>query len=598
MLKGLRIVFEEDGYPRELIGQSERVRAVSDGALSPSTPVTIYRAGSEPKFALAGEVEELQPLFSPREELIEDVSPEEEKGELASSQKGVEPFPLTPRAPAGPSEPPIVNATRAPAPHVYPRAEELPLEQSPKVVAGLLVGGVILILVLFLTLRPTTPAPLTGSPSVPQEQGVEVSNSQAVVEGVIYEWEGDTPARSYRLGDLVLTLSAVPDAVSGLPIPTLEVSSPASGRGAMIGVPGFETARARFALLRPNATDSEPSVLLMTFSGGAHCCTSIRLLMPSAGGWRAADLGEWDGEPFASSPTDFDRDGALDFVLPDNAFLYAFASYAESRTPSRIFNVRNGNFADVSGSPGFAGIHRENLEELRRHCVGANNAACAAYVASAARLGEDASAFEVASRSYNRKSDWELPTRCAVAPGNGGCPPGAEQRPSGFIEALRWFLEDRGYLERGLSGDLDSIFSFTNPERCEHGPALTRLFAQLSSSASLAMHGKAPVPIDHRQLRPGEHGSDWATHISIAPITGSWIGLSVTGIAVVFVPDTDGMSVQVRFAEQPTRVRAVLNRYDFQLPPVGRSREISDEGLPFHIGLNATQNGAALACST
>jgi hypothetical protein len=63
MSEDLRIVFEEDGYPRELIDARDRERAVRSEALSPDTVVTVYRRGAMPVASKAGDVAELRSLF-------------------------------------------------------------------------------------------------------------------------------------------------------------------------------------------------------------------------------------------------------------------------------------------------------------------------------------------------------------------------------------------------------------------------------------------------------------------------------------------------------------------------------------------------------
>jgi TonB family protein len=60
---GLRIVFDEDGFPRELIDASDRERAILDEALTPNMSVTVYRDGAPPGVQRAGDIPELRPLF-------------------------------------------------------------------------------------------------------------------------------------------------------------------------------------------------------------------------------------------------------------------------------------------------------------------------------------------------------------------------------------------------------------------------------------------------------------------------------------------------------------------------------------------------------
>lgn len=59
----VRIIFDEDGYPRELIGAADRERAIRTGSLTPDTSVTLYRAGAKPVAMKARHVDELRALF-------------------------------------------------------------------------------------------------------------------------------------------------------------------------------------------------------------------------------------------------------------------------------------------------------------------------------------------------------------------------------------------------------------------------------------------------------------------------------------------------------------------------------------------------------
>lgn len=59
----VRIIFDEDGYPRELIGEADRERAIRTGSLTPETSVILYRTGAAPLATRARDVAELRALF-------------------------------------------------------------------------------------------------------------------------------------------------------------------------------------------------------------------------------------------------------------------------------------------------------------------------------------------------------------------------------------------------------------------------------------------------------------------------------------------------------------------------------------------------------
>lgn len=65
MAKSVRIILEEDGYPRELLSQEDWTRALASGSLQRETEVTVYRDDAPPQYMRACEVAELEPLFRP-----------------------------------------------------------------------------------------------------------------------------------------------------------------------------------------------------------------------------------------------------------------------------------------------------------------------------------------------------------------------------------------------------------------------------------------------------------------------------------------------------------------------------------------------------
>ncbi|HWT11240.1 MAG TPA: hypothetical protein VN231_00645, partial [Allosphingosinicella sp.] len=195
-----------------------------------------------------------------------------------------------------------------------------------------------------------------------------------------------------------------------------------------------------------------PTILFQTYSGGAHCCTSTTAIAPRDGRLEGVLVYRGDGGPIEEAPSDLDGDGRIDFVRPDNAFLYRFASYADSYAPPRIVNVVGGEAVDVSGRPGFRPLFEEAMREAGAVCTEAGNSApngaCAGYVAAAARLGRFDEAWARMLSAYDRTSDWGLEGGCRVQVTDGSCPPGQEQSFASYPEALRHFLIETGYIER------------------------------------------------------------------------------------------------------------------------------------------------------
>jgi hypothetical protein len=63
--RSVRIILEEDGYPRELLSPGDWGRAFASGSLRQETDVTVYRDDAPPQYMKAREVAELEPLFRP-----------------------------------------------------------------------------------------------------------------------------------------------------------------------------------------------------------------------------------------------------------------------------------------------------------------------------------------------------------------------------------------------------------------------------------------------------------------------------------------------------------------------------------------------------
>jgi len=219
-----------------------------------------------------------------------------------------------------------------------------------------------------------------------------------------------------------------------------------------------ESGRAyRVAIGRLNAGDSGASVVLQTFTGGAHCCDVFTVAEPLGDAVRIVPIA-WRPERASEPQTEFDfgdipfpadlsGDGRADFVLRDDRFLYEFASYAGSMAPPIVLGIEDGKTVDVSADPAFAETFGEELRQAKAICTDAQgfdrNGACAAYVGAAARLGRFDEAWAVMLRHYDRRSTTGL-TRCTSDYVDDKCP--HEEHFKDFPAALRAFLIRTGYI--------------------------------------------------------------------------------------------------------------------------------------------------------
>jgi hypothetical protein len=141
--------------------------------------------------------------------------------------------------------------------------------------------------------------------------------------------------------------------------------------------------------------DSEPEVLVDTFSGGAHCCTITPIY-------------RWDGEGGVGyrrltgffgnvgySLDDLDKDGRPEFVTADDSFAYEFAAYAYSAFPLLVLEYgtdRSGKTALRDVSTGYSSLIEEEVAGFRKDIPkyrkdGDPRSVIAAYVADLYRLG-------------------------------------------------------------------------------------------------------------------------------------------------------------------------------------------------------------------
>lgn len=146
-----------------------------------------------------------------------------------------------------------------------------------------------------------------------------------------------------------------------------------------------------YLIVRDVNGDSEPEIVIDLFSGGAHCCSILRLY-------------EWDKErgAYASVKVNFgdpgfnlrdvEGDGKVEFISGDPRFAFAFTSFAETRFPLQIHEYAGGDFTDVTARyPALirsdARAHWKSYKLLRREGADGRGA-LGAYLADRYRLGE------------------------------------------------------------------------------------------------------------------------------------------------------------------------------------------------------------------
>lgn len=241
-----RIVFEEDGFPRELVTAAERERAVRDELLTADMEVTVYRTGATPKVTRVGDIEELQPFFK-----ADEPEPEPERAPKPLRAHDEDKVPVPPRAPPPPPEavPPASAAAdwdladaEADRGHFeddrgYAATPSLSLGPDPsKVVAWFVVGGILVFLVIIgLASGRRTPASsgyagngastaadsgMATEPAIPTGPA-PVSREEMAASAIRYTIRQTNVRAGPHSGSNIITLLPRGEQVQGVSVPSL-----------------------------------------------------------------------------------------------------------------------------------------------------------------------------------------------------------------------------------------------------------------------------------------------------------------------------------------------------------------------------------------
>jgi hypothetical protein len=212
---------------------------------------------------------------------------------------------------------------------------------------------------------------------------------------------------------------------------------------------GFEWPPALVQILEMDPSNPYPEVVFSTYTGGAHCCNTRRIVTSSPDGrsWSVVEPDAVDGGTSGAEDTDYD--GVYEIVHPDNRFYYAFASYAGSTAPLQIFALKGRQLIDISFEERFREVHRDTLRDLQPvidDIAGQHerNGFLAGYVALKYLVGEGPQGWKFMLQNFDRNSDWELSTCTGGYDANGDCRK-MTNYPD-FPSALHAFLSEAGYI--------------------------------------------------------------------------------------------------------------------------------------------------------
>lgn len=181
--------------------------------------------------------------------------------------------------------------------------------------------------------------------------------------------------------------------------------------------------------------DSEPEVILDTYTGGAHCCF-VSIIFRKAGS-RYASSNVWWGNP-GYRLADFDRDGRPELVTSDDTFGYLFTSWASSGEPLLVFHYAKGKLTDVTREfpkqiKSDADQYWRGAQEQLRENGGEPRGLLSAWAADLANLGrwDEAQAALTELAAAGKLGDSEQMGTAAGA---------------AYVKALRAHLAKEGYL--------------------------------------------------------------------------------------------------------------------------------------------------------
>jgi len=209
---------------------------------------------------------------------------------------------------------------------------------------------------------------------------------------------------------------------------------------------GFDFPAAEASIAEIDPDNGGPEVYFTSYSGGAHCCSTVTVADEVGGRWTAVPVGEFDGD--GNYLEDLNDDGIAEIATVDNRFLYQFDCYACSAAPLVIMTVKGGKVADVSTDPRFLAANREWLGQIEDAVDPAERwtspGYLAGWVAAKARVGEGEAAMREVRARWNLADD-EGEEVCLT----GGDPEDCAKKNRAvlkFPDRLELFLRQTGYL--------------------------------------------------------------------------------------------------------------------------------------------------------
>lgn len=293
--------------------------------------------------------------------------------------------------------------------------------------------------------------------------------------GYMAEWTPADIGRTFRSDDIAVRMQ-MRDRLDETKSVTVDVSN-GSSRVVSFEIEGTYGPHGTIGLIKLDRWQDAGQLLFTNFTGGAHCCTEVRIVDFSGDPPVVIDLGAFDTGTV--EPEDIDGDGYLELAVPDERFR-GFDSYAGSFPPHLIYTAADGKLADLTFDARFALHHRWMFDRQAAACgIEARRApgACAGLLGTAAilgLLGPTADNLDFETMPEETAFPWTY-FRCEDA----DC--SETTKITDFVEAVRGELQRWGYIAGTPSTQFDDFMaelvgkSFGGREgselACDLGPA-------------------------------------------------------------------------------------------------------------------------------
>lgn len=331
-------------------------------------------------------------------------------------------------------------------PSLEDRRERLRQVKLIKVMLGAV--GLLLIFGAFTglvgLLRPNLPDWLSPSPgnSTAGSMGVVDRSATEVVPDVMLPWPEASETRSRLMSADGLQLTFLAGDI-GTP-PRMKVADASGHSVTLTGAVALSTDRGnRFGVGKIEGAN-KPSVLIVATPASDPCCLRVQIVYRGRSGLKIAEAGEMPSDVAERFPSDLNDDGPREWILPDRRFTADFGP--SSPPPPMVFRFERGALKDVSASGEFGEVFNNHLAPAQRLCTLGSSGACAAFVASAARLGKAEWAWDIMLTNYARDPVHQAAGDCGPDEVEAACPTIDHKA---FPDRLRRFLVSAGYVRTG-----------------------------------------------------------------------------------------------------------------------------------------------------